>query len=173
MAHGLPRSLNRAPAVASTIKKVIIPLRDVTIAVAAAGAGIGFGSVVLGGLPEAHLKILAVATNITLEGSGADANLVDTWEGDFGIGSTPADDATITNADVDLISSTAVGPAVAEVAPTLVVADGVDLVLDNTDGSLEINLNVLIDAADITDAESVDLTVNGVVEITLITMLDD
>ena len=173
MAKGLPRSLSRGAQMAQAVTKLTIPLRSTPVVVSATGAAIGFGSAVISGLPQAHLKVLAGAINITLSGSGADANLSDTWAGDFGVGSTPASDATLTAADVDFIPSTASAAATGEVSPTVVVADGVDLVLDNTDGSLEVNLNVLIDAADITDNESVTLTADGVVELTLITMLDD
>lgn len=173
MAKGLPRSLSRGNALSQAVTKLTIPLRGVAVVVSSTGAAIGWGTTPISGLPQAHLKVLAVACNMTLSGNGADANLGDTWAGDFGVGSTPADDATITAGDVDLIDSTALAAATAEVSPTVVVADGVDLVLDNTDGSLEVNLNVLIDAADIVDDQSVTLLANGVVEITLITMLDD
>ena len=170
---GLPRSLSRGKASTQLVTKVKIPLAGIQVTVSSTGAAVGWGTVVIGGLPEAHLKIMSGAVNIQLSGSGADANLGDTWAGDFGVGSTPADDATITAGDADFIPSTALAAATAEVSPLTIVADGVDLVLDNTDGSLEVNLNVLIDAADIVDDQSVVLTATGVVEITLITMLDD
>ncbi len=173
MSKGLPRSLSRGKALKEAITKIRIPLQDFPITVTSVGVAIGWGTAVLGGLPEGQLKIMAVAAQLAIAGSGADANLGDTWAGDFGIGSTPADDATITAGDVDLIASTALGPAVAEVAPLVTAVNGVDSVLDNTAADLELNLNVLIDAADIVDDQSVILTVSGVVEVTLLTMLDD
>jgi hypothetical protein len=173
MAKGLPRSLGRSAALQSAVKKLTIPLRSVPVVVTSTGIAIGWGTSVISGLPEAHLRVMAVACSMTLSGNGADANLSDTWAGDFGIGTTPANDATITAGDVDLIASTALAAATAEVSPTVVVANGVDLILDNTDGLLEVNLNVLVDAADIVDDQSVTLTADGVVEITVITMLDD
>lgn len=173
MTKGLPRSLSRGKTSAQIVTKLKIPLNGLSVTVTSVAAAIGFGSVIIGGLPEAHLKIMAVAVNIQLSGSGADANLADTWLGDFGIGTTPASDATISGDDVNLIEATPMPAATAEVGPLFIVANGVDLILDNTDGSLEVNLNVLIDAADIVDDESVILTLTGVVEITLITMLDD
>jgi hypothetical protein len=168
---GLPRSNARAKAENSAIKKVRIKL-DHQISVVAAGAGIGFGSVVVGGLPQAYLKLLSAAVIVTFTGPTT-TNLTDTWDGDFGVGSTPADDATITGTDVNFIASTALGAATAEVSPTKVVANGVDFVLDNTDGSLELNLNLLVDAANITDATTVIVTARGYLEVCLITMLDD
>jgi len=172
MSKGLPRSLSRGDYQKQAISKIRIRL-DHTVTVSAAGAGIGFGSVVIAGLPEGQIKMLGAAVEITLSGSGADANLVDTFEGDFGIGTTPASDATITGADVDMIGSTALAAATAEVGVLTNVINGTDAVFDNTAGTLECNLNVLIDAADITDASAVDLTAVGVFELTFITLLDD
>ena len=172
MSKGLPRSLSRGKAQTQAVTKIQLPINH-TVTVSATGAAIGFGSVVVGGLPEGYLKILSAAIQVQFSGSGADANLVDTFDGDFGVGSTPASDATITAGDVDFISSTALGAATAEVSPLLTVADGVDLVLDNTAADLELNLNVLIDAANITDDTSVDLTATGILEVVLVTMLDD
>jgi len=169
---GLPRSLSRGNAQAQTVSKIKVAVNH-TVTVSATGAAIGFGTVVLGGLPEGQLKMIAAACKLDFSGSGADANLSDTWNGDFGIGTTPADDATISVGDVDVIASTALGPAVAEVAPTANAINGTDAVFDNTAADLELNLNVLVDAADIVDDESVDLTVTGVVEFTFVTMLDD
>lgn len=171
MTKGLPRSLAHANPMREAVTKIKLPI-DHAITVTATGAAIGFGSVVLGGLPEAYLKIMSVAIQVQFSGPGS-ANLADTFDGDFGVGTTPASDATITAGDVDLISSTALGAATAEVSPVKTVADGVDLVVDNTVGDLEINLNLLIDAANITDDTSVVITAKGVIEIVLVTMLDD
>lgn len=171
MTKGLPRSLSRGKALREAVTKIQIPINHV-VTVTATGAAIGFGSTVLGGLPEAYLKIMAVAIKVQFTGPTT-ADLADTFDGDFSVGTTPASDATLTGGDVDLISSTALGAATAEVSPVLTVADGVDLVLDNTENDLEINLNLLIDAANITDDAEVDITARGVIEIVLVTMLDD
>ena len=173
MSKGLPRSLSRGSTSRQAVTKLTLPLTGVQVTVSSTGAAIGFGTVVIGGLPEAHIKLMAVACQLQLAGNGADANLSDTWDGDFAVGTTPVDDATITAGDADLIASTALGAATAEVSPLHVVPNGVDAVFDNTAGGLEVNLNVLIDAADIVDDESVILDAFGVVEITLITMLDE
>ena len=171
MTKGLPRSLAHANPMREAVTKIKLPI-DHVISVTATGAAIGFGSVVLGGLPEAYLKVLSVAIQVQFTGPTS-ASLTDTFDGDFGVGTTPASDATITGSDVDLISSTALGAATAEVSPVKTVADGVDLVLDNTANDLEINLNLLIDAASITDDATVAITAKGVIEIVLVTMLDD
>tara|TARA_R110000772_G_scaffold30806_10_gene76512 strand:+ start:2090 stop:2605 length:516 start_codon:yes stop_codon:yes gene_type:complete len=168
---GLPRSLANANIMHQAVSKIRLPI-DVSINSATVGAAIGWGTVVLAGLPEAHLKVIAAAVSIQFSGPGASADLADTWAGDFGIGTTPATDATITAGDADLIASTALAAATAEVSPVVIAPQGVDLVLDNTAGALEINLNLLIDAADQVDTTTVALQAVGYFELTYVTMLD-
>lgn len=174
MAKGLPRSLSRAGAHRrETIIKRTIPVRDLVVTVSSTGAAIGFGDGLISDFEEGNILLLGAVANLSFAGSGSDANLADDWEGDFGIGTTPADDATITGTDVDIIPSTAIGPASSEVISTTRGALGTPLMFDNTDGSLEINLNILIDAVDITDDESVNITVNGELYIAYIPLGDD
>jgi len=174
MTKGLPRSLSRANKGKAAIVKDRINLADKVVTVSAAGAGVGFGSVVISDFPEGNILLVGVGGTVGFTGSGADANLVDTWEGDFAVGSTPADDATVTAADVDIVASTATGAATAEaIAAQRVVEAHADTILDNTDGSLEVNFNLLIDAADITDATSVDITLSGVLDLAYVVLGDD
>lgn len=173
MTKGLPRSLSRGSAAAQTVSKLKISLKDAQVTVAAASTAVGFGTVVIGDFPEAQIKMIGAAAKLQFSGSGADDNLTADWEGDFSIGTTATADVTLDGTDVNIIASTAIPAATAEVSPEVNAINGTDAVFDNTDGSLEVNLNVLIDAADITDDESVVLTVDGIVEITYITLLDD
>ena len=76
--------------------------------------------------------------------------------------------------EVDLIQSTALGAATAKVSPVARGTHAVAItgtVLDNTDGSLELNLNLLIDDANISGAA--DFTATGVVELSYIILGDD
>jgi len=171
MSKGYPRGLSRGNAQKQAITKIRLPINHEITSVAT-GAAIGFGSTVIGGLPEGQLLILASAIQVAFTGPTS-GDLSDTFDGDFGVGSTPAADATISAGDEDFIAETALGAATAEVSPTLNVVNGSSHVLDNTDGDLELNLNLLIDAADQTDDTSVVITATGVLEVTLITMLDD
>lgn len=173
MTKGLQRSLSRGPKSSADITKQTIVLDNATVVVSATGAAIGFGNAVIGDFAEGNILVLGIGGTLGLSGSGADANLVDTWSGDFGIGSTPADDATISAGDVDIVASTAIGPATAEAIADFRVAAAPSVLLDNTDGSLEINLNVLIDAADITDDQSVTLTLSGSLQIAYLVLGDD
>lgn len=173
MGKGLPRSMSRGDPSRQEIIKQTFVVRDGVVSVAAVSTAVGYGSLVIGDFPEGNILFLGAVSYMSFAGSGSDANLVDTWNGDYGIGSTPAGDATITDADVDLISSTTIGAAVAEAIGRTRGTNATQAILDNTDGSLEINLNVLIDAADITDDQSVDLTVNGELQIAYIILGDD
>ncbi len=173
MTKGLQRSLARGPKARASIVKDTIVLTDITVTVSATGAAIGFGSVEISDFPEGNILVHGIGGTIGFAGSGSDANLVDTWEGEFGIGSTPADDATITGTDVDILAATDIPAATAEVVDAFRAAEASTVMLDNTDGSLEVNLNVLIDAADITDDESVILTLSGTLEISYVVLGND
>ena len=174
MGKGLKRSMKMGASPANhTIIKHRVAVSD--LAVSTLGAtGVGWGTAVMGDLPEGNILFLGAVSYMTFSGQ-TDANLGDTWAGDYGIGTTPADDATISAADVDIIQSTALAAATAEVSPRTrgvhLLADSGD-VLDNTDGSLELNLNLLIDDADI-GADSIVLLATGEVEILFAVLLDD
>lgn len=174
MAKGLPRSLSRQNKSVADIVKDRISLEGKTVTVSATGSAIGFGSAIISDFPEGNILLLGIGGTVGFAGSGSDANLTDTWSGDFGIGSTPASDATIAGADVDILASTAIGAATAEViAPARVAEAHGDTILDNTDGSLEVNLNLLIDAANIVDDESVEITLSGSIDLAYIVLGDD
>ena len=65
------------------------------------------------------------------------------------------------------------GPAVAEVSPrTLGFSTANGAIFNNTDGSLELNLNVLVDDADI-DADDIPCTADGELFIAYIMLGDD
>ena len=176
MSKGLQRSLARGPRATANIIKERINLEGRTVAVSATGAAVGFGSSVIHDFPEGNILLLGIAGTVGFAGSGADANLTDTWSGDFGVGTTPAADATITGTDVDIIASQGIGAAVAEVIAAARFAeahgDAAGL-FDNTDGSLEVNMNVLIDAANIVDDETVTLTLSGSLDVAYIVLGDD
>jgi hypothetical protein len=97
---------------------------------------------------------------------------VDTWVGDFGVGSTPASDGTLSAADVDMIDSTELAAATAEVSPRTRGTGNTQVILDNTDGSLEVNVSLLVDDASVS-ADAIPITVSGEIEILYTQVLDD
>ena len=171
---GLVRSLGRGRPLDQIVSKLLLSPRASPFTVDGA-AGIGFGTAVLGGLPQANILLLGAVGYMKIDGPGGDAGLVDTWAGDFGIGTTPASDGTLTAADIDIIDSTALAAAVAEQGVRtrgVPVTPIVPAILDNTDGSLEVNLNVLVDDANIS-ADAIPFTVTGDLWISYVTLGDD
>lgn len=176
MSKGLPRSMARgAPQRQELIKQTVV-MKAVPVSVTAVGAAVGFGTAVVAGFPQGNILFLGAVGYVSLAGPGASANLVDAWNGDFSFGTEPTTDVTLSGAEVDLIPSTATIVAVAEVSPltrTTHAAAVTGAVYDNTDGSLEINLNVLVDAADIVDGATVAMTATGVLHLSYIILGDD
>lgn len=166
---GLPRSLSRAAAAKNAAVSRTISLSG-TVNVEAGVDEVGFGSLVVGGFPEGNILLLGAATNVRLDGSGEDANLGDTWNGDFAIGSTATADNSLSGSEVDVIPKTDIGPADGKVSPITRGANATPVILDNTDG---LNLNVLIDAANIANNSDVDLTVTGELYLCYIVLGDD
>lgn len=173
MGKGLPYSTSRGHAQKQELIRRDIALDGKVVTVSATGSAVGFGSVVVEGLPEGNILLLGAVGNVGFAGSGSDDNLTDTWSGDFGLGTTPASDATISGADEDILPETAIGAAVSEVIAATRAVNATQAMLDNTANDLELNLNLLIDAANIADDESVDITLSGTLHLVYIVLGDD
>src|SRR6056297_434358 len=173
MGKGYPRGLSRSNALAGALalKKLRINRDEALTFTGSTGAAV-FQTAVIGDFPEGNVQLLGAVSNLTFTGPTSD-NLTDDFQGDYGIGTTPADDATITNADVDIIGSTAIPAATSEESADVRATNATPAIFDNTDGSLEINLNVLLDADEVTDGEDVDVTVTGTVDIIYAVLGDD
>jgi hypothetical protein len=172
MGKGLPRSLSRGVAQRQDIIKQTININH-AVSVTAVGAAVGFGTSVIGDLPEGNILFLGAVGYVQLSGSGSDANLDAAWDGDFSVGTAPTADVTLSGAEVDILASTALGAATAEVSPRVRAVNATQSILDNTDGAMELNLNVLVDAANIVDGATVNLTARGILQIAYVVMLDD
>lgn len=110
----------------------------------------GYGTAVISGLPEGNILVLGAVMNVQFT-AGA-GGMSDTWDGDFSLGSAADADGSLAAGEVDLIASTATVQAVAGVSSgnrgaTATAIAG--LILDNTQGDLELNLNLIVDDADI------------------------
>ena len=172
MGKGLPRSLPGNLDQAQIVTKRI-GLDGKSINMTGA-SGVGWGTIPIEGLPEGNILFLGMAVNISFAGSGSEANLGDTWNGDFSLGTTPVDDGTASGGDVDLVASQAIGPASGEaVALTRAVSTQTEhaLILDNTGGALEVNLNLLIDDADIS-GDNIAINLGGFVSFSYIVLGD-
>lgn len=174
MSKGLQRSLSRGPALRQEVIKQTITMRDLALVIDGA-SGVGFGTVALGGLPEGNILMMGLVGYMELT-TEETSGIVEDWEGDFGIGTTPADDGTITGGDVDLIASTALDAGAndrdIERFRFASAAALTGTIFDNTAGDLGINLNVLVDDDDIS-ADDIDFVVNGEVQLVYTMLLDD
>jgi hypothetical protein len=158
--------MQQQPAIIHTV-----PVRAKTISVVDGAPG--HGSVVIGGLPEGNLLFLGAVAYFRF--STSDADIIAAFDGDFSLGTVPTVDSDLADAgEADLVPSTPLGAATAKVSPYVRGVSSAALngvILDNTDGSLEVNLNLLIDDTSI--AGAADFTVDGVVRIALLPMGDD
>lgn len=172
MAKGLPRSLARGNALDQELIKVKELVSVASFVINDPAAAVGWGTAVLRGLPQGNIALLGAVAYATLT-AGA-GGIIDAFVGDFSIGSAPStDNSALTGALDDVVPSTALAAATGGVSPkTRAASIGADAgtILDNTDGSLELNLNVLIDDTSIAAAD----TMTGEVEIYLaFTVLGD
>ncbi len=178
MAKGLPRSHQNAnKAVAPIVRDVFVVKAKAVTLTEDAGGQPAWATLIVGDFPEGNILFLGAVAYFTFSGSGADADLGDTWVGDYGVGTTPSTDDTTPLATTmeDICATVAIAAATAEVSPrTRTVSANADsgLIYDNTDGSLELNLNILVDAADISGDDSV-LTLDGELYISYIVLGND
>lgn len=132
--------------------------KHVSVPVVVDGAtGVGFGSAVLEPLPVG--KILGLATVATITVTAGESGMTATWQGDVSLGTTAADDGTLTAGDVDIIASTALGAATAGVSPTVSAENATPAIIDNSAGDLAVRINLLVDDAAI-DEDGVECVVD-------------
>lgn len=165
---GLPRSLARGKG-QTTVRKHRMPFNNVAVSVAGT-SGVGYGTAVIGDFPEGNILFLGAVAYATF--TSVDSDVQATYDGDFSIGTTPTADATLSGTDANLIGSTSFGgAATAGVSPTIRATAATAANFDNTDGSLEVNLNVIIDDANISG--TADFTADGWIEMLYAVMGDD
>lgn len=167
---GLPRSMARGAAVRQEIVKLRIPVNK---SFAVADGAPGYGTVVLSALPQGNLLYLGLVSYLKF--TKTDADITATFDGDYSIGSAPDANGTLAGAEVDLLASTPfAAAAVGSTTAVMRAASAVGLcgvILDNTDGSLEMNLNLILDDGSISGAGTMD--VDGLVEACFIILGDD
>ena len=174
MVKGLQRSLSRGAPVRQEIMKATIPFSAVALSVTGA-SGVGWATAVIGDFPEGNILLLGAVAYVQFDSAGGQAGIVDDWDGDFAVGTTPTADATVTGTDADVIPLTATTQAVAEDAPRTRAASTASIggtVFDNTDGALELNLNLIVDDADVS-ADGVALTATGEIYLSYVVLGDD
>lgn len=170
---GLPRSMAHGKAgTEPSPRRVRYDVKNLALSVVSITTADGSGSAVIGDFPEGNILYLGGISYLRFSTSDADITSA-VWEGDYSVGTTAAADPTIDGTEINLIGLEAVGPAVAKISPvTRAEGDTVNM-FNNTDGSLELNLNVKVDAAHIGDGATASFTVDGYVELVYIVLGDD
>lgn len=168
MTKGLIRSQARGRPVRAPVVKLNIPITALALTVAGA-SGIGFGTAVLRGLPEGNILLLGAVSNIQV--FTADAGVIATWTGSYGIGTAANADTSLAGTDVDIVPAATLAAATAKLSPITRSAQGAQSVIDNTANNTNINLNILIDDASI--SSNAPVTVTGFLSIAYIVLGDD
>ena len=171
MTKGLPRSLSRGPRAQRMVVKESLQI-DVDLSFTGDDGVVVFATVPIAFLEEGNVLLLGAVANLTFSGPTS-ADLTNDFQGDYSLGSTATADITLGGTDVDVIGSTVIPAATAEVSANVRGVNAAQAVINNTAAAGEINLNVLLDADEVTDAETVILTVTGTVDIAYIVLGDD
>lgn len=169
---GLRYSLGRGPAMATpTIKRATYPVKNLSLTATAGVAADGFGSAVIGALPEGNVLFLGGISY--LQFLTADADITATWTGSYGIGTTATVDNVIATTEEDLIIETSLTAATAKLSPVTRGEGDLVNMIDNTAANVSLNLNLRIADASFTDSQSAIFTVNGYVQLVYIVLGDD
>jgi predicted nucleic acid-binding Zn-ribbon protein len=174
---GLQRSINRGPDTHQDVQNLHYTISG-ALDITGVDSAVDAGSFVIGGLPQGNILVLGAVSYVAVDG-GADVHIIDNWNGDYGIGTIPNADVDLADAgDDNIIPSTVLDAGASDkLAPrtratsTEAVEQGA--ILDNTDGSLELNFNLLIDDNVITDTEDGSFTITGDLFLAIVVLGDD
>jgi len=168
MTKGLNRSLARSPKVRSPIRKATIQLNNLPLSIVGA-TGNGFGGAAIHGLPEGNILFLgAVGDNLIFT---AGANTIAAFTGTYGLGTAVASAAVLASTMQNIVPVGAIAAATASVSPPTRLVNATPFMIDNTDKTLAVFLNMTIDDASISGTTPV--TVSGLVVISYIVLGDD
>lgn len=180
MAKGLSRSIRRADALsnAAGFRRVRYelnpPLSAPNMTIAAAGAGVGFGSIPLA-LPEGYLVILSVFGLIQLATTSTNITNA-SFTGAVGLGSVATVAGALTGTEVDFVAQVALSATAKAQTGIILKSSAVPIVAtlsdNHTVGTKTINLNMFVAAGDITDASSAPFSIYGHIDVLLAVMGD-
>ncbi len=171
MSKGLPYSNKRGVPQQQDMVKQTLRIKALPIQVDGA-SGVGFGVKMIGDFPQGNILFLGAVSYLQFTKAAGATGIQAAFDGDYSIGTTPTADATISGTDANIVGSTALGAATSGVSPVVRGTGVTAAIFDNTDGSLEINLNLIIDDANI-NADDQDLTVTGTLDLVYSVLGDD
>lgn len=175
MSKGLPRSLASGSPAARSIVRSNLSFSE-SVDITGVADTVDATTIVIGGLPEGNILLLGAVAYVAVAG-GADTHIIDDWDGDYGIGTAPQADVDLGDAEDDnIVPSTAIASAADDKDAPLtrgVSTATEQVIIDNTAGAMELNLNVLIDDNVITDDEDGTFALSGTLHIAYIVLGDD
>lgn len=152
------------------IHKTILTLASTPVTVANT-TGASFGGVKLYDFPEGRIFVLGSVYSLGFVWT--DEDIAADGSGDFSLGTTITADATLNGTDVDLGPSTAMtDPFVLGVGAATGSALAAAAQFDGTATAKDLNLNIIIDDADVEDAASDVVLASGTVTVTWINLGD-
>lgn len=142
------------------MNKTVLTL-DETSVTAANTTGASFGSVKLYDFPAGCILVLGASANLTFDWS-TDLGIALDGSGDFSIGSTATAEATLATTEVNLVPSSAMEDnATADGVKRGVGSSTAATYLDGTTTAADVYLNIIIDDADVANADSSPILVSG------------
>lgn len=143
---------------AGAFRSVILTLASTPVTVANT-SGASFGGLKLYDFPNGRIYILGGSSNLTFTWTGE--SIAAGGSGDYSLGTTITADATLSSTDVDIQASTAMlDPFVLGVG----TGSGVfaaPAAYDGTATAKDLNINIIIDDADVADGDSDTVLVSG------------
>lgn len=173
---GLKRSIDRGRTLDQDVMTLHYAINN-DLDITGVSAAVDAGTFVIGGLPQGNLLLLGAVAYISADGK-SDAHIINNWNGDYGIGTAPNADVDLGDAEDDNIIPSQVLDAGAsdKLSPrTRATSTSTEqgVIIDNTDGSKELNMNILIDDNVITDGEDGTFSVTGDLFISVVPLGDD
>lgn len=167
MADGLIDYTGKRSAAARGIVREVISISDLAISVDGAADANGWGTAEIADLHEGDVLFLGAVCDLTIS-TTAESGIQNAFDGDFSIGTAATADNSLGDSnEADIIASTALGAATGGVSPTVrgVGAGALSgAMINNRAGATKINLNLLIDNANIS-ADGVAMVANGTLTI--------
>jgi hypothetical protein len=128
------------------VNKTVLTFVNTPIVLADNAAVVAFGSLKIFDMPQGSIVILGATANLVLTKSSA--GVIATFDGDFGLGTTAADNtATLSSTEQNIIPTTATPQAVAGVSSMKGRSTAITF-FDGTTTAIDVYLNALVDDAD-------------------------
>jgi hypothetical protein len=172
MTKGLARSMSRGLPMQQTVTRLRIPVVAKQFAVTDPGAALGWATFAAGGLPQGNIVVLGVMGYLKF--SAISGGLATTFQPTVALGTAATADNVLAGAEVNLAPAATLSAAVANVTPVGRVASTAaesGLTLDNTDQTLNVNVNVTVPDAAISAAAV--MQADGYIDVVMAVIGDD